>query len=627
MLGVYSRASKRGGRSLVSLLTSFVLALGFLLFGGVPTLTAAYEVPTGTWSNPVNDTSSISFPSGLTATVTSSGRTDVTGVSTLGAKEWADGMYSPASMVTSDSGVAFLVNTGTCAASGTCTGLGTLTVTFNRPVRNPTFNFAGLGGTTGGYHWSALHAVLTSTTPGVTLNRASGNSQFAVTANRVTAVEDRTGAACVTVGNTGYTASCGGVQATGTSSTFSFDISAVFTPVGGIGSNSHDTGDEVILTVTVPQDFGDAPSSFDQTQAAAHVISGLYLGSGSTEDNANVRNATTSPNAGAGATGDSDDAFTSLPAVVAQTGATYSRTVPISGVTATSTVCGWLDFDRSGVFNTTALSGEQACATVAAGATSATLTWTVPSGASVGSTYARFRIGNTAAEITGKPTGLATTGEVEDYPVNIVAMPTITLRKTTTAGTGGAFDFTLTNTRQTTGTVTTTASDTPTQVDGDTATAGTQPFTAAAINTAVTIKESQLASGWAFSTASCTSGGTSVGTLSGTTMTLPAAAIVPGADIVCDYTNGQPAISLTKTAGSLSGLTAGSTLPYTFTVTNTGQTPLNSIAITDSKIATVTCDATALAIGAATTCTGTYTLKQSDVDAGQVVNNASVSGA
>ncbi|PKQ21828.1 MAG: hypothetical protein CVT65_16515, partial [Actinobacteria bacterium HGW-Actinobacteria-5] len=87
-----------------------------------------------------------------------------------------------------------------------------------------------------------------------------------------------------------------------------------------------------------------------------------------------------------------------------------------------------------------------------------------------------------------------------------------------------------------------------------------------------------------------------------------------------------PAITLDKTAGVPSGNTAGSTIAYSFLVTNTGNVTLHAVTVTDAKVGTVTCPATTLAPGASTTCTATYTLKQADVDAGQVVNTATASG-
>ncbi len=70
---------------------------------------------------------------------------------------------------------------------------------------------------------------------------------------------------------------------------------------------------------------------------------------------------------------------------------------------------------------------------------------------------------------------------------------------------------------------------------------------------------------------------------------------------------------------------AGETLSYVFTVTNTGNTSLTDIVVTDSK-ATVSGSPIAgpLAPGASdTSATGTYTVTQADVDSGSVENTAS----
>ncbi len=88
-------------------------------------------------------------------------------------------------------------------------------------------------------------------------------------------------------------------------------------------------------------------------------------------------------------------------------------------------------------------------------------------------------------------------------------------------------------------------------------------------------------------------------------------------------------IALVKT-GVVSGpISVGGTITYTFAVTNTGNGTVNNIVITDpmvgltipvSTIATLTPGATNNSV------VGTYILKQSDVDAGQVVNSATAKG-
>ncbi|OAN38065.1 beta strand repeat-containing protein [Microbacterium sp. H83] len=96
------------------------------------------------------------------------------------------------------------------------------------------------------------------------------------------------------------------------------------------------------------------------------------------------------------------------------------------------------------------------------------------------------------------------------------------------------------------------------------------------------------------------------------------------------------AISLSKTSALAPGGTgrAGDVVVYTFTVTNTGQSTLTDIVITDplvglSAITFGSWPGTpgTLTAGQSVTATATYTLTQSDVDAGAVANTATVSAA
>jgi len=87
------------------------------------------------------------------------------------------------------------------------------------------------------------------------------------------------------------------------------------------------------------------------------------------------------------------------------------------------------------------------------------------------------------------------------------------------------------------------------------------------------------------------------------------------------------AISLEK-SGALNGTgSVGDTIDYTFTVTNTGQIDVNNILISDPLI-TVTGGPINLTPSSsdATTFTGSYTLTQADLNAGQVTNQATASG-
>ncbi|WP_406209451.1 hypothetical protein OH807_38800 [Kitasatospora sp. NBC_01560] len=70
----------------------------------------------------------------------------------------------------------------------------------------------------------------------------------------------------------------------------------------------------------------------------------------------------------------------------------------------------------------------------------------------------------------------------------------------------------------------------------------------------------------------------------------------------------------------------GQVLHYTFTVTNTGNVPLGTLAVTDVAPGTpvVSCPVPTLAPGAGTTCTATYTTTAADVKAGRITDTATV---
>ena len=90
-----------------------------------------------------------------------------------------------------------------------------------------------------------------------------------------------------------------------------------------------------------------------------------------------------------------------------------------------------------------------------------------------------------------------------------------------------------------------------------------------------------------------------------------------------------PAVTLTK-SGVAAGSPAGSTVTYTFVLKNTGNVTLTGAGIADplSGLSAISIPswpsgtAGKLNVGDQVTGTATYTLKQSDVDAGSVVNTA-----
>ncbi|WP_168582854.1 DUF7507 domain-containing protein [Gephyromycinifex aptenodytis] len=94
------------------------------------------------------------------------------------------------------------------------------------------------------------------------------------------------------------------------------------------------------------------------------------------------------------------------------------------------------------------------------------------------------------------------------------------------------------------------------------------------------------------------------------------------------------AIKLVKEASAITdgdnnGHDAGDTIDYTFTVTNNGTTALSNVTVSDPRLSpgAPACTIASLAAGTTANCPAvTYTLTQSDVDAGQVRNEARVTG-
>ncbi|MCN9240555.1 hypothetical protein NGF19_07060 [Streptomyces sp. RY43-2] len=89
-----------------------------------------------------------------------------------------------------------------------------------------------------------------------------------------------------------------------------------------------------------------------------------------------------------------------------------------------------------------------------------------------------------------------------------------------------------------------------------------------------------------------------------------------------------PQLSLVKQARQpLPGeLTVGDLVPYDFVVTNSGDTTINNIAVTDPKIGAVSCPVTTLAPGETVTCTAVYRVTAEDVANGSIQNMATATG-
>jgi len=86
-----------------------------------------------------------------------------------------------------------------------------------------------------------------------------------------------------------------------------------------------------------------------------------------------------------------------------------------------------------------------------------------------------------------------------------------------------------------------------------------------------------------------------------------------------------PSIDVDKVA-SYTTLNVGDTITYDYTVTNDGNVTLTNVTLDDDVLGSISLGSTTLAPGASTTGQATHTVTQDDVDAGSIVNVATVTG-
>ncbi len=162
--------------------------------------------------------------------------------------------------------------------------------------------------------------------------------------------------------------------------------------------------------VMTDDDFGDAPSPYPTLlpDGARHAESALFLGSLiDTESDGQ-------PSVDADGDGIDEDGVVWVTDLVATPEGDVVATALVTA-SAPGKLDGWIDFDRNGSW---ADAGEQLFAVsrdLVAGEN--LVSFTIPSGASPGDTYARFRLSSTGGL---GPSGSASDGEVEDYFVSLV---------------------------------------------------------------------------------------------------------------------------------------------------------------------------------------------------------------
>ncbi|MBX9403909.1 DUF11 domain-containing protein [Lysobacter sp. BMK333-48F3] len=397
--------------------------------GLIPLAALALALPTSlAWAAEQNQApnaagTSVTYASGLTLTATPAG-TSPTTVSLAGSAFGGNPptVYEPRIALNAVTFNFLTPVTGTASlAPGAQEPHGTLAYQFSRPVVNPRFHLARVGGAGGPVGFSATFMTAPS---GATWTVIGGALS---TQSAGTVLRPSSSAPAIACSNPASTSGCGTAQLNGTFLTATLGI--------GMGNPTNTTGavgasDGYGVTVTVDEDYSDAPSSYGM---AGHVNSGLTLGASLTVDpilSGGVDTAfitpapTTSPVASNNAAGDTDNALGTLAPVGVDN---YSLSVPVAGFQtvsgATPQLCGWIDFNRDGSFAT----GERACANVS-GNGNVPLSWTIPVGATyvAGESYMRLRVGYTTSQVQNA-TGLADSGEVEDYPITL--LPRVRLTK------------------------------------------------------------------------------------------------------------------------------------------------------------------------------------------------------
>ncbi|SFV31932.1 GEVED domain-containing protein [Pseudoxanthomonas sp. YR558] len=424
--GGTAQATADGGSALnvtVSAAANNYIGMGSTTTSGVSnTLNGVESTISATWYTP-NLSPTTSYHGFLT---------NVVGTSTWGAGSGTGGTLSPACRHAAGTAVG-----STLSCNSINGGVpSTLTFAFEHPVVDPVIHVSRLGGFfnnniagTSFNTWASFRL----TTPGATLSLLNGNGQLAVNGGNTITHAPFTATSLLGVNcgsGTGTRAGCGSVLVSGTP-VASLSFEATFNVQRQSGTAAQDAAtanlysDGIHWIVTLPEDYGDAPDTYNQGNAATHILTDLRLGTGVTADNSDAINTgsiASSPLASPGAATDGGDDGATVPATLPMVAGSVTQIpVTLSGVSKSAVVCGWIDYNRDGDF---ADAGERAtnCTTVSAGATSATLSFTAPVAIAAGTSYVRIRVSydSTFTAAAAAPTGSLDSGEAEDYILSIV---------------------------------------------------------------------------------------------------------------------------------------------------------------------------------------------------------------
>ncbi|MGW4383627.1 Ig-like domain-containing protein [Kitasatospora sp. NPDC004531] len=325
-------------------------------------------------------------------------------------------------------------------ADGSWRALGTLRLTFSRPVRNPRLHLSGLTGlATGGDGTTGTSTRLT----------VAAGTPAAPT------LTGRTDWAGWTVGPTelapaaegfrdGDADGSGTLELTGTVSTV--DLRVEQRSTARDGSTTPPAALRQAWTVTLDEGLGSAPQDYGN---ASHLLSDLFLGQDAapaaprsrpglaqaverpllpgpapaaagplapgTEAAAGLRSPWANPAQPRPRPGRADypgtDPSLSFPAE-AVAGGSYRVEAPVSPGGGPAVLAGWIDFDHNGRFDRE----ERAQADVPAGATRAALEWQVPAAATGGDTWVRLRLARDGSQLADAD-GFADSGQVVDQRI------------------------------------------------------------------------------------------------------------------------------------------------------------------------------------------------------------------
>ncbi len=204
----------------------------------------------------------------------------------------------------------------------------------------------------------------------------------------------------------------------------------------------------VAFGIMTPFDYGDAPASFgtpnhyarrtasggsqltttttvNSLTMATLIPTAPYLGSVGPDPESSAQSSVAANGDDNNGTPDDEDGVASFPALTTTAGQTYTVPVNVTNPSGTSYLVGYIDFNKDGDFLDT---GEKSATVIVTASGSQNVSFTTPAGMTAAATYARFRLSNTQAEAESS-IGNATSGEVEDYSLTIVALPLVTAYK------------------------------------------------------------------------------------------------------------------------------------------------------------------------------------------------------